>query len=333
MNEGFMRGILRLVGGLISPFIFLFGFIANFFSLFPRFEVPITIILLVSAACIVAYTIWHIVESSKTRDLRSKVNFLEQKVDFLEQEVCKGLKMITNEVDITMNMSLRKYHLEFRKEYDVISEKSKYYSGQFYCNIILNSAEEALDYYEKNKVEWEDLNVRAYIQYKNPEDTEWSKQLEVYAKHVADGNNYKEFHIEYKTLPNKGMLNINKGSRVKIMYTYDVPLNIWGTYLNRYMTYWQEETKVTILCTDENKLLDDRTFELYELNKSGDPVLVQSEKWSDPIRMGDSFGRTITIPTKKNCCRYTVWWNAKVFFGDSVKNTIITADELQLTDR
>jgi hypothetical protein len=267
------------------------------------------------------------VEYSKTRDLRSRV-------DILEQEVCKGRKMIKNEAMITMDMSLRKYRLEFRKEYDVISESSKYYSGQFYCNKILDSAEGAQEYYDENKVPWKNLNVRAHVQYKNPYDADWNDQVEVYVKHVADGNNYKEFHIEYKTLPDHDTLNISKGSRVKVTYTYDVPPDIWGTYLNRYMTYWREETLVTILCTDKNKLLDDRTFKLYEPNKNGDPVLVQGVEWSAPnMQAGDLFGRTIKIPTKKPCCRYTVWWNAKVFFGDSIENTRITTDESQLTDR
>jgi len=51
------------------------------------------------------------------------------------------------------------------------------------------------------------------------------------------------------------------------------------------------------------------------------------------MQAGDLFGRTITIPTKKACCRYTVWWDAKVFFGDSVENTKITTDESHLTDQ
>ena len=267
MNKTNIEKGLHLIGGRISPFVVLFGLVANIFSLFPRFKIPIIIILFVSAACIVAYTIWRIVESSKTRDLRSKV-------DILEQEVCKGLKMIRNDAMVTMDMSAKKYRLEFKKEYDIISETPKWYSGQFYCNKVLYSAENAQDYYEEHKVSWDDLNVRAHVQYKNPESDDWEPQIEVFVKHVAEGNNYKEFHIEHKTLIDRNPLDIKKGTRVRLTYAYDVPLDIWGTYLNRYITYWREASTVTVLCTDKQKLIS-TPFKLFKTNENGVPVLVQ----------------------------------------------------------
>ena len=103
-----IKKFLDIIGGRISPFIVLFGLAANFFSLFPQFEVPITIILLVSAVCIVVYTIRRMLEFSRNRDLQSMVNTLEQ-------EVCKGLKMIRNDAMITMDIVSRKYRLEFIK--------------------------------------------------------------------------------------------------------------------------------------------------------------------------------------------------------------------------
>jgi len=220
------------------------------------------------------------------------------------------------------------------KEYDIISENSKWYAGQFYCNKILDSSERAQEYYEKHKISWRDLNIQAHIEHKNPEDDNWKPQIEVYVKRVAEGNNYKEFHIEYKTVPDKDVLGIKKGTKVKLTYTYDVPLTIWGTYLNRYLTYWREVSAVTILCQDRQKL-DVATFKLYEANENGDPVLVQGVEWSPTYKQqaGDLFARTIIIPTKRICCRYTAWWDATVFFGDSVENTKMTSDELQLTNR
>ena len=317
----------RLIAGRISPFLLLFGLFADVSSLLPQFEILLKIVLFVSTFCIVAYTIWRIIESSKTRDLRSKI-------DILEREVCKGIKMISNEASVTMNVDSNKYQLEFVKEYEIISENSSWYSGQFYCNKILGSAEDAQEYHGKHKVSWEALSVQAHVQYKNPDDTDWSHQVEVYVKHVADGNNYKEFHVEYKTVSRKDQLDIKKGTRVKLAYTYEVPLDIWGTYLNRYITYWQEEATVTISCSDRQKL-DDAVFKLYRTDEVRGPVLIENVEWSPSSKQQGSplFSRKLIVPAKKVCCRYIVWWDAKRFFGDSVENTVIVADESHLTNQ
>ena len=326
-DKGFIK-FLRIFLGRVSPFIVLLGVIANIFSLLPKFQTFIIILLLISASCVVAYTIWYMVESRRTLDMRSKV-------DILEQEVGKGIRMTKNAVTVVMDIQSQEYRLEFSKEYQIISENPKYYSGQFYANKKLSSAEDAQEFYNENKVLWGDLNVCARLQYKNPEDVDWSSEQEVYVKHVADGNNYKEFHVEYETLSEpKSKLDIKKNTSIKLSYAYNVSVNLWGTYLNRYLTYWDEDSTVTIACSDKNKVRD-ANLALYRTNEIGNPVKEDGAKWSDVIRLPNSncHCKTITIPKKKICCKYIVWWDAKKFFGNNVENTVITADDSHLTER
>lgn len=340
MPEG-VKKALKLIGGIISPLIFVFGLIANMVTVLPEYKNVIDAVLIGAVAVAVIYSVYHIYETNKIRILKKETVELCESKDveiaelskcktLLEQKVSGGVKMLRSDATIIIDISKNMYHLQFEKEYIVISNNPEWYAGQFYCNKILDSAERAQEYYKNNNVSWEDLDVKAYLSYKNLNDTDFSPTLDVFVKYVAEGNNFKEFHIEYKTTENEP-LDIKHGSIVRLKYTYDVPTSIWGTYLNRYMSYWKEDAKVSIVCS-EKKNLSDCTLKVYSTNEMGKVVLLPDVYFSKTDRLeSKQFYRQVTIPSNMECCKYIVWWDAKAFWGANAENTEIGSDDSRLT--
>ena len=317
------KEIIKIGISFASPIILVLSVIANSITVLERFKDIIMILTVISALFVLGLAVYYVVFTAKAGEKNIKIGILEK-------EICKGNKYILNEATVTMDIDQKKYIIEIKKEYEIISESIKWFECQFYCNNILTNASEALANYDNNPVKWEELNIRASLQYKNPEDTDYYPPKYVRVKRVAEGNNYKQFHIEYKT--EKGdPLDVKEGTRIILTYKYEVPVTKWGSYLNRYVTYWGEATKVSIACKDEQKLRKNE-LKLYKTNRNGCPVIdPKSNQWNDTI-INDLYYRELKIdPTR--CCKYIVSWNANEFFNiENIDlNTQIGEDQSQLT--
>lgn len=318
MKEG-----IKIGASIAAPVIFALSLVADSITVFQQFENFNTILMIISGFVTFIFAIYYAVFTKKAVDQ-------SRKIDLLEKEICKGNKYSLNEAMVIMDIEQKKYIIEIRKEYEIISENIKWFECQFYCNKILANAEEALANYRNDRVTWEELNISASLQYKNPGESDYLRQPHVRVKQVAEGNNYKQFHIEYKT-DEGDKLDIKKGTQIILTYKYEVPVTKWGSYLNRYVTYWGEETKISIACKDEQKLMQN-DLRLYKTSNIGEPIFdPRGGRW-DVTQKGNIYYRELKIKPA-SCCKYILSWNANAFFNIEGMNlnTQIVEDQLQLT--
>ena len=167
------------------------------------------------------------------------------------------------------------------------------------------------------------------MSYRNIEDLEESRIYELAILKAAEGNNYKQFHIQYKTKDGNESLDIHKGAYIKLKYSYSIPIYLWGSYLNRYITYWSEYAEVYFKCKHKEKL-NTQNFKLFKADDlTGEPKKIEiKEDKSDKI---DGLHYYKIVLPKKQFIKYIVWWDANKIFGKENLNTVLTADRSQLT--
>ena len=223
MDNKNVNGIM----GILSPIIFVASFIADVLGIFEKLKLVFQILMFISALIMLGSAIYFWKQKKKYADLSEKsseiekelqekqellsstiqdmqklteeVNAEKEKRIKLELLVCDGKQYLSNKAIIKFDLQNKKYKLNFEKKYIIISDAIKWYEGQFYSNKYLDSAEKSQTYYQDNPVEWSTLNIAAELQFKNRGDKGFSntKQLEVLQ--IAEGNNYKKFHIQYNT--------------------------------------------------------------------------------------------------------------------------------------
>lgn len=252
----------------------------------------------------------------------------EKKINQLELQVCDGKKYTLNKATITFDVINKKYLLSFEKKYQIISDAIKWYEGQFYSNKYLESAEESQEYYRNNPVKWSDLNIFAELKYKNVGDSTFSRNKEVAILQIAEGNNYKKFHIQYKTKGSNDKLPIKKDAEIILNYSYEVPVALWGSYLNRYISYWKESSEVILICKDKEKLKENyiKVYQTEHIN--GEPIIMETKIEDESSHRKASF--VIKLPNNDSC-KYAIWWDAEKIFGESDLNTNMTIDHSQQT--
>lgn len=255
--------------------------------------------------------------------LRSK----EENRVLLEKNIHNGLKYTRNKATITLNKDKNVYQFEFVKEFEIISDVTpKWYSAQFYANKILKNKNDSKQYYQQNTVKWKDLNVKAQISYMRPSSQKFTdyKKLEIY--NVADDNNYIPFLIQYIEKNKNRALDLKKGTKVKLKYSYDVPVDLWGSYLNRSVSYFEEEMIVKLRCeldTDLDIKVSKLTGSLGTPTETNDYVLEQYDEDQHHV---------YRIKLKANSfVKYRIWWDSSKYFSQEVA-TEDTADNSQLTN-
>lgn len=247
----------------------------------------------------------------------------------LELKICDGKKLISSKATITFDILRKKYILSFEKRYVILSDAIKWYEGQFYSNKYLDSAETSQVYYKDHPIKWVDLNISAELRYKNPTDRNFSKTKKVAVLQIAEGNNYKKFHIQYKTkLGDK--LPIRKGAEILLTYTYEIPTELWGSYLNRYISYWRETTEVILKCDDKySDKLKDSNIKVYQTDHiTGEPIITDIKGETDTTQGKSTY--VIKLPSNESC-KYAIWWDADEIFEESSLNTNMTVDHSQQT--
>lgn len=256
-----------------------------------------------------------------SEDIETNIN-LKEKISLLERLIYDGKKYLLNDAYIYFNTQEKKYELRFVKKYEIIGEEPLWYSGQFYSNKYKNSPHESKSFYDKNHIDWEDLKFRAYVKVLNAKNKVIQNRVEVLVECVAESSNYKTFNIKYINKRLNTHLDVQKGNIIELEYSYEVPINYWGSYLNRTISYFNEVGNINISCDDKEKL-NNQDLVLTKAPKT------QISDYNDFILQENGSYR-ISIPRASG--KYTLYWDAQKIFGIDDDNTVPSRDECQITN-
>ena len=166
------------------------------------------------------------------------------------------------------------------------------------------------------------------LKYKNVDERKFSKTRQLAVLQIAEGNNYKKFHIQYNT-KRGDRLPIKKNAEIILHYSYEVPVSLWGSYLNRYISYWREPTEVVLICKDGDKLKNENIKVYKGDHTTGYPYIFKEDNFEIDTQNGQTFC-TIKLPND-NSGKYSIWWNADEIFNMQNLNTNMTDDHSQQT--
>lgn len=323
------KGTIKSIFAIGSPIAFVISLAADIITVTDKYDYIIKPVMFVAALFVLGFSFYYIHIIKTTNKIFQQNEEYEKKIQLVEKEICEGKRILSNHATVKVDVKKKKYIFEFTKEYIIISERTKWFAAQFYCNKVLTDANESKKYYDENQVTWETLNIKASMKYMNADDneTEYNAPVDVLVKRVAEGNNFKQFHIEYKTVEGD-LLPIKMGTKIEITYSYEVPVQWWGSYLNRYISYFRESAYITIACTEKGKLTKN-DLKLFRCNENGEPAIEPHAIWKEG-RVQDYYSRTIELDTTKTG-KYVVNWDANEFFGETNLNTPMGPDESQLT--
>lgn len=330
------------ISTFLSPVVFIFSGIADFISAFDTFSYIIKPTMIISAVLMLACfcnnsrlkgKLQKTIEE-KTNELcqlGQKVKELQNKVSILEEGICQGIKYSENYAKVFFDVSNKKYRFSFKKKYTIISDSIRWYPAQFYCNRNLGDAEKAQEFYRQHQVSWEDLNIIASISYKKPNEDSFSERIQVKVLHAAEGNNYKQFHIEYTTLDGY-KLDICRGCEISLEYSYEVPNTLWGSYLNRYISYFKENATIC-LASKEKKVLDSANVHLFKTNHvDGKPIIQQHFSIKQTYEHSTGEHQIIINLNPEHSGKFIVSWDANAIFKEKGLNSEIQTDQSQLTN-
>ncbi len=308
----------------------LIGIISAFFtenSLVGKVVFSLAVFIMFVVGCFLAFRYKKFIDVDKKNiELSTEISSKNAKIDLLEQNIHNGVKYTNNEVVVTLDKSKKLYRFEFIKEFEIISENApKWYSAQFYANKILKDKKESKKYYRDNVIKWDDLKVRATVSYLYPGSPKFTDPTNLVIDNITDENNYIPFNIQYITFRNKRNLDIKKGTKVKLKYCYNVPVHLWGSYLNRTISYFGEPTIVKLKYDLDTEL----DIKVSSLSGVGGEPLVTEDYSTNVDEENQYVVYTITLKSQP-FAKYRIWWDSEKYFEND-KTTEDTADHSQLT--
>jgi len=246
----------------------------------------------------------------------NQTNFL------LRQLVCDGVEFTANEALINFDKANAQYGFMFKKHFTVLTENLRWFKSQFYANKVLDSYNNARDYYDRNIIKWADLNIRAFISYQKTPADNFTPYTELKIRNHSEKGNHIPFDILYETTSGD-ILELPIGTNVIVMYKYSVPNKFWGSYINRSSTFFSEHMELKISHSED---IDFKVFELHnDINGlEGNLVEVKTTNYSIEKDVDISTGvttTTITLP-KKRCGRWRVFWDAAKYFPHDINSSI-----------
>lgn len=320
---------VRDIGGIIAPFILAGSTMVDLVDISDKYIRYIKPIIIISAIVTFIYAIYYFLNGKRIYEKNKKINEQEKLIKLLERNISSGMKYYRNIAYVTFDIKNGKYNIEIEKEYEIISDGIKWYEGQFYSNKILDNATKSQEFYSENGISWDNLDIKAELSYKNIGDSEFSPVYELAVLRAAEGNNYKQFHIQYNTKEENDSLDIHKGAYIKLKYSYIVPIYLWGSYLNRYITYWNEDAEVYFKCKIKEKL-NTQYFKLYRADDiTGEPKKIEIKQHK--LDKVDGLQYFKVVLPKQNFTKFIIWWDANKIYEKKDLNTNLTADHSQLT--
>jgi hypothetical protein len=132
------------------------------------------------------------------------------------------------------------------------------------------------------------------------------------------------FNILYENYENGTKIQLPKWTDVKLKYYYEVPIKLWGSYINRHISCFNEDTFVKIRYEDKGNKLN---WGIKELLPDGTPVDIDSRAYPFEESQKDN-NREINIRILgKQDGRYRIRWGAEKYFGGDEFDTIDGTDE------
>lgn len=308
----------------------LIGIISAFFSENNVLKVIfiVTVFIMFIVGCFLAFRYKKFIDADKKNmELSEEISKKNSRIDLLEQNIHNGVKYTNNEVVVTLDRNKKLYRFEFIKEFEIISDNApKWYYAQFYANKILKDKKMSKEYYKDNVIKWDDLKVRATVSYLHPGSREFTNPVNLVIDNITDENNYIPFNIQYTTFRGRRTLNMKKGTKVKLKYCYNVPIHLWGSYLNRTISYFGEPAVVK-LKYDIGAEFD---IKVSSLSGVGGAPLDTEDYGMYKDEENEYIVRTITLQSQP-FAKYRIWWDSEKYFEND-KTTEDTADNSQLTN-
>lgn len=332
MNNSTKEWMRKLgdLGGIIAPFVLAGSTVVDLIGVADNYITYIRPIMIGSAIITFGYAVYYFINGKKIYEKNKMIEKQKASIDILEKNISNGMKHYKNIATVTFDIKAKKYNIVINKEYKIISDGIKWYEGQFYSNKILDNVTKSQEFYMNNQISWDDLDIKAELSYQNPGDDDFSQVHELAVLKAAEGNNYKQFHIQYITKEGNDYLDIRKGAYIKLQYSYSVPITLWGSYLNRYITYWNEDAEVYFKCKYKEQL-NTLNFKLFKADDlTGDPKIIEI-KTQKLDKMNDGLHYYKIVIPKQKFTKFIVWWDADKIFGENGLNTNLTADRSQLT--
>lgn len=272
--------------------------IINFVSFFLLRWLPIITILFLLITLIILWL--------ENRQLRCKIH--------------DGLKFTLNSVKINVDMEKKVYSFSYEKRFKIISKDGpKYYKGQFYCNQFLEDADKTKEYYSRNKPYWDELNVCANMQYKRRHESKYSEPIKLKVVPITDVSYYIPFHILFEsTNGESGIISLEQGTEIILNYSYTVPASLWGSYLNRSLSYFGEKAEVIF----QHPLLTSKKIKV-SLHRLSPNIQPEELSTFSPTKGTDNTAiYEIKIPSK-SFARFRVWWDSDALMGiPTTKNVV-----------
>lgn len=288
--------------------------------------------------------IFCFLRTKKDRKLKEKIRQIESTnegffddpniLDALIENATNGIKCTCDSVYITFNKKEKKYYFSFQKEFNIISKiPPSRYMAQFYANKFLTNREQAKKFYSKNIIKWHDLEVKAFIKYKRHGDISWSHEKELHVINQIENGNFIPFDINYQIKDDNSKLILKEDTSVSLRYTYSIPINLWGSYINRSMGFFNGSAIVKISCLNGNEEFQ-KSVKVVEIQPDGNPSTLDEKSYELTARdIGGNTELKITISGQR-CKRYRIKWSSEAYFGKDVdENTTDGVDELNLTAR
>lgn len=119
--------------------------------------------------------------------------------------------------------------------------------------------------------------MKATISYRPSDCDNYIDAGEVEINNVTDNSNYIPFNIQYTTLEDGRALDIKKGTTVVLKYSYNISCDLWGSYLNRSISYFGEDTTVKL----RHKAKRDLKVKVSKLSSDGKPVDLSPYDYKD----------------------------------------------------
>ena len=262
-----------------------------------------------------------------------EIEKLKKRSNVLIELAYNGVEFTDNTVTIHFDKKNKMYHLQFEKQFKIITDiVPEYYSAQFYANRFITNKEKAKQFYDKNPLDWNKLNVKAWISYKTPNSKKYTNDKPLEIVSICNNTNYIPFKIMYKHLKTGAKIDLIKDTEVRIKYSYDVPISHWGSYINRTISYFGESAKV-ILKYDSECKLDSDVVEL----KDGAPcdIIGDKDKYEMEFHQNASEKSTTFILKSHpgECSRFRIKWDANEYFDETDVNTEDGKDLLGITNK
>jgi hypothetical protein len=259
---------------------------------------------------------------------QSKVGEQTKIIEDLRSAVEGGLEFTYNESTVKVHRTSKFYEFKFEKHFKIISPvATDRYQTQFYCNRHPESLQETMEYYKDRTPQWKNLGPFANLQ-KIFDDNTRGEIIPLQVNPVSDHGYFIPFNVLFFRPNGNSMTRIQMpiDSHWILRYGYEVSADLWGSFLNRSLTYFGEQGLIRFECAHSQN--ESPGLKLFELS----PPHFEPEEIRSPHLLeegGHNHVYVVSLP-RKSKGRFRLTWDSQNLFG--IPNTPNVRDESRLTN-